>query len=70
MALGLMYLKTNDGSVADRLAVPSTLFMLDYVRPDLLMLRQLCLGLVMWNDIQPTLEWVHEQVPVSFALFL
>ena len=41
LALGLMYLKTNDAAVAERLAVPDTLFLLDYVRPDLLLLRQM-----------------------------
>ena len=41
VALGLMYLKTNNVAVAARLAVPHTLFLLDYVRPDLLMVRQL-----------------------------
>ena len=63
VALGLMYLKTNNVAVAARLAVPHTLFLLDYVRPDLLMVRQLCLGLVMWDAIAPTLAWVDQQVP-------
>ena len=39
--------------------------MLDYVRPDLLMLRQLCLGLVMWDYVEPTLAWVYQQVPLA-----
>ena len=65
VALGLMYLKTNNTAVADRLSVPPTLFLLDYVRPDLLMLRQMCMGLVMWDGVEPSLDWVRKQVPVT-----
>ena len=63
-----MYLKTNNLSVADRLKVPHTLFLLDYVRPDLLMLRQMCLGLVMWDSVEPTLQWVQQQVPETLRI--
>ena len=68
VALGLMYLKTNNLSVADRLKVPHTLFLLDYVRPDLLMLRQMCLGLVMWDSVELTLKWVQQQVPETLRI--
>ena len=39
VALGLMYLKTNDSSVASRLDAPSTLYELDHIRPDFFILR-------------------------------
>lgn len=39
VALGLMFLKTDNESVAQRLAVPETHFLLDYVRPDYILLR-------------------------------
>ena len=58
-----MYLKTNNLSVADRLKVPHTLFLLDYVRPD-----QMCLGLVMWDSVEPTLQWVQQQVPETLRI--
>eukprot|EP00941_MAST-03F_sp_MAST-3F-sp1_P006129 g6129.t1 len=63
LALGMMFLKSNDESVAQRLAVPDTLFLLDYVRPDLLLLRVLCRSLVLWDSISGTLEWVDSQIP-------
>ena len=59
-----MYLKSNDEEVVKQLAVPETLFLLDYVRPDLLLLRVLCRSLVMWDSVQPTAEWIESHVPL------
>lgn len=39
VALGLVYLKTNNRQVAAHLSLPSTHYELDQVRPDFLMLR-------------------------------
>ena len=64
LALGLMFLKSGNETVAARLALPDTLFLLDYVRPDLLMLRVIARGLVLWDSVQPTTEWLREQVPL------
>jgi hypothetical protein len=46
LALGLMYLQTNDAEVAAAFLLPSTHFALDYVQPEQLTLRLLmrCLG--------------------------
>ncbi len=59
LALGLMFIKRNASAVAARLAVPDTHFMLDYVRPDLLLLRVLCRNLIMWDGIEPSIAWVQ-----------
>ena len=64
LALAMMYLKSNDDEVVKQLAVPETLFLLDYVRPDLLLLRVLCRSLVMWDSVQPTAEWIESHVPL------
>ena len=48
---GLMYLKTNNQSVAARLNVPETHFMLERVRPDLLLMRVVCKSLVLWDSV-------------------
>lgn len=63
LALALMYLKTNDAAVAAAFAVPDTHFALDYVKPEFLQLRVLARGLVMWDSVQPTKEWVESQLP-------
>ncbi|KAF9207246.1 Anaphase-promoting complex subunit 1 [Haplosporangium sp. Z 27] len=63
VAMGLMYLKTNSKSIAAKLSVPETQFLLDYVTPDLLMLRVICKAIVLWDSIIPTKAWVIAQVP-------
>lgn len=44
LALGLMYLRTGNKAVADWMAPPETQYLLDFVRPDFLMLRILSRG--------------------------
>lgn len=39
LALTLMFLKTNDASVAGMLSLPDTTFTLDFVRPSFILLR-------------------------------
>lgn len=63
LALGLMFLKTNNAAVAGSFTVPSTRFALDLVRPDFIMLRVLARNLVMWDAVQPTSAWLSSQLP-------
>ncbi|XP_028156342.1 anaphase-promoting complex subunit 1 isoform X2 [Ostrinia furnacalis] len=65
VALGLMYLRSNNAALAGWLRAPATAYQLDYVRPDLLMLRIIARGLVLWDSIEATEEWIEEQVPAS-----
>ncbi|CAG2230501.1 APC1 [Mytilus edulis] len=63
LALGMLYFKSNNSAVAEWLSVADTQFMLDHVRPDFLMLRTLSKGLVMWDTVLPTFEWLRNNVP-------
>ncbi|CAG8511711.1 11496_t:CDS:2, partial [Dentiscutata heterogama] len=63
IALGLLYLKSNNASVANKIPIPETEFFLDYVRPDFLLIRTLARNLIMWDNIQSTKEWVESHVP-------
>ncbi|KAJ8917136.1 hypothetical protein NQ315_012628 [Exocentrus adspersus] len=63
LALGLMYLGTENKAVADWMAPPETQYLLDFIRPDFLMLRILARSLILWNDVDPSKEWVEGQVP-------
>ena len=63
MAIALMFLKTNDQAVGSSFTVPQTHFALDYVRPDFILLRVFARGLVLWDSVQPTREWVQAQLP-------
>nr|XP_022333509.1 anaphase-promoting complex subunit 1-like [Crassostrea virginica]XP_022333510.1 anaphase-promoting complex subunit 1-like [Crassostrea virginica] len=63
LALGMLYFRTNNSAVIDWLRVPDTQFMLDQVRPDFLMLRTISRGLVSWDYVVPSFEWIKSLIP-------
>lgn len=69
LALGLMYLGSGSKAIADWMRPPDTQYLLDFVRPDLLLLRIVSRALILWDDIKPTYEWVESQVPVAIRPF-
>lgn len=63
LALGMMYIKSNDVQAASWLNLPDTLMLLDSVRPDCLLVRVLSKSLILWDDVEPSIEWVERQLP-------
>lgn len=63
IALGLMYFNTGNRAVAEWMRAPHTQFLLDFVRPDFLLLRILASALILWDEIEPTRAWVSSHVP-------
>ncbi|XP_057330298.1 anaphase-promoting complex subunit 1 [Microplitis mediator] len=63
IALGLMYFNSKNRAVAEWMRAPETQYLLDFVRPDLLMLRILAHSLILWDEIEPTKAWVSSHVP-------
>jgi len=63
LALGLMYLKTNNREIADMLEIPQSAYEADHIRPDILMLRVLARSLIMWDGINASLNWIEAQLP-------
>ncbi|KAK3580765.1 hypothetical protein CHS0354_023054 [Potamilus streckersoni] len=63
LALGMLYFNTSNSSVSEWLQVPDSQFMLDQVRPDFLMLRTLSRGLVMWDQVMPTFDYIKSNIP-------
>ncbi|XP_018595771.2 anaphase-promoting complex subunit 1 isoform X3 [Scleropages formosus] len=63
LALAMIYLKTNNRSIADWLRAPDTMFLLDFIKPEFLLLRTLARCLIMWEEILPTEEWINSNVP-------
>ena len=59
----MMYWRTNNLSIANWMLVPETSFLLEFVRPDFLMLRTIARGLIMWESVLPSMTWVEEHVP-------
>ena len=62
-ALGLMYLQTNDRTMASRFSNPESNFALDFVRPDFILLRVLFRSLIMWKEVKAAPDWVEGQIP-------
>lgn len=68
LALGLMFFQTGNKAVANWMNPPDTSYLLDLVRPDLLLLKIIARGLILWNDIQPTSAWLNGQFPKSLQI--
>jgi len=62
-ALTLIYLKTNNKTIADRLQVPDSFHAMEFVRPLALLQKILCRNLIMWDHICPTKEWLFSNIP-------
>ena len=63
LALGLMYMKSGNKTIASAIALPDTHFLLEYVRPDFLMFRVISRALILWDEVKPTEEWIQAQIP-------
>lgn len=63
IALGLMFFKTGNEAVAHWMKPPDTKYLLNLIRPDLLLLRIIARGLILWDTIAPTKKWIIDQVP-------
>ena len=66
LALGMLYWRSDNAAVGHGVAswmdAPETSFMLEFVRPDLLLLRTLTKGLVLWDSVTPSPAWLEGQV--------
>lgn len=67
LALGLMYFRTGNEAIANWMKPPDTTYLLDFIRPDLLLLRIVARNLIMWNEIEASTEWVYSQIPQSLS---
>lgn len=63
VALAVIFMKTNDATLAKKIDIPDTTVRFDYVRPDLFLLRTLARHLIMWDSIKPRVEWIKESLP-------
>lgn len=63
LALGLMFVKSGNTSIASRLKLPDTHFLLEFVRPDFITLLIVSRSLILWDEVKPSDDWIQEQVP-------
>ncbi|XP_075232473.1 anaphase-promoting complex subunit 1-like [Lycorma delicatula] len=65
LALGMMFFRSGNKTVANWMKARDTQHLLDFVCPDLLLLRMIARGLILWDDILHTEEWVLDHVPAA-----
>lgn len=63
LALGLMYLKTNNEIVAGRMNLLSRNIINANSHKDVMLYTVLCRSLIMWDKVKPTIDWVQSNVP-------
>lgn len=63
IALTIIFMKTNDAFLAQKIDIPDTTVRFDYVRPDLFLLRTLARHLIMWDSISASEEWIIQSLP-------
>ena len=66
IAIALIFMKTEDATVARKVDVPDTTHQFDHVRPDIFLLRTTARHLIMWNDIKATTTWMKQQLPLPY----
>ncbi|KAG8231158.1 hypothetical protein J437_LFUL011827 [Ladona fulva] len=69
LALGMMYFNSGNRAVADWMEAADTQYLLDFVRPDFLILRTVARGLILWNEVYPTSNWIESQIPQSIRVY-
>lgn len=67
ISLGFIFLRSNNKDISELIPLPRTLEELDEVRPDVLLVRVLSKGLIMWNGIECTQDWVASVLPEIIA---
>lgn len=63
IALALTFLQTDNASVATKLALPLSEYLLSQEKPSFLFLRVVGHSLVMWSCIRADTTWIESQVP-------
>eukprot|EP00108_Taenia_solium_P003794 TsM_000254400 transcript=TsM_000254400 gene=TsM_000254400 len=70
MALGFAYLGTNNDTVSNWLQAPNTYRELELVRPDMLALRIISWGLVNYEGVKASVEWIQARLPACIVKLL
>ncbi|VDM16879.1 unnamed protein product [Hydatigera taeniaeformis] len=70
MALGFAYLGTKNETVSSWLQAPNTYRELELVRPDMLALRIISWGLVNYEDVKASVEWIQARLPACILKLL
>ncbi|KAI9666541.1 MAG: Anaphase-promoting complex subunit 1 [Bathelium mastoideum] len=62
IAIGLIFMRSGNVALANKIDIPDTLPQFDYVRPDLFLLRTLAKHLILWDKIKADQRWIKQNV--------
>ncbi|KAJ9119565.1 hypothetical protein QFC22_003274 [Naganishia vaughanmartiniae] len=63
LALGFMYMRSNREDISSMIRPPAQPFLLDMMRPDLLLIRTIAICLIHFDAIEATYDWLNQQLP-------
>ncbi|MES1918312.1 hypothetical protein MHBO_000298 [Bonamia ostreae] len=63
LALGFIHYKTNNSLIGKLLEIKNSANFIDNYRGEFAFYRLLSRNIVMWNDIQPTVKWLKQNIP-------
>ncbi|KAK2792422.1 Anaphase-promoting complex subunit 1 [Onygenales sp. PD_12] len=66
VALAIIFMKSNDRTIAEKIDIPDTIAQFDYVRPDIFLLRTLAKHLIMWDSITASFKWIQNNLPAVY----
>lgn len=66
VALMIIFMKTNDSALAEKIDIPDTTVQFDYIRPDIFLLRTLARHLIMWDSVRASHEWLRQSLPSKY----
>ncbi|KAH8688755.1 putative 20S cyclosome subunit [Talaromyces proteolyticus] len=66
VALAIIFMKTNDETLARKIDIPNTTVQFDYIRPDLFLLRTMARHIIMWDSIEPSPQWLLGSLPNTY----
>lgn len=66
IAIALIFMKTQDVTLARKIDIPDTILQFDYVRPDMFLLRTVARHLIMWDNIHATSAWMKKHLPPAY----
>lgn len=74
VAIALVYMKTNDKSIARKIDIPDTEAQFDHVRPDVMLLRAMAKHIILWDDIvargpnkdSSSQGWIQDNLPACY----
>lgn len=51
------------------MSIPDSPYLLDFINPEFILLKMLARGLIMWDYILPTKDWIEQFVPKSIKSY-